>query len=225
MSFATRLRAPLMRHIASASVILAFAAPAAAQDDVADTYILLTTFAAKGLECDLLRPWEAATIRAETERFLTRYATADAEAIRAAAGESIAETPCDDEGMNQWLDAALPGVETEWLPPNLAMFRGLAAMEPRLPQFEDAATGMDVEAAIAEIEAQFAAFTAEGIEPEGDPGWETFQQSIDLIAVELADAIVNGDNDTFMQAEAETILIEATEIARLWLADREMADE
>lgn len=227
MSAATRILAPFVRAVAVAAAVaaLAFAAPASAQEDIEPTYTLLVAFADKGLDCDLLRPWETATIRAESERLLTGADEAEAERIRAAAAEQTAATACDDELMNAWIEAARPGIGGEWMPPYLAIFHALATMQPADPEFAERAGDIDFARAAEAIEMRYEALAEDGFVPEGGSDWAAFQQLIDDVAIDLLDAIENGDNGTFTAAEAEAALAGAIDITRLWLADRETMDE
>lgn len=212
MTALTRFALPAL-----ASLALAIA-PASAQEDVEETYTFLATTAVKGQQCGLLERWESATILAETDRYLNRLAPDERDRIGAAAEQRIAATLCDDAAMNDWIDAARPGIETEWLPPNLALFKAMVELEPPPPMFLDLTSEADLGAAVAAIEAQFAAYEAAGVTPEGDAGWDAFLTSMHDVALAMAAAATFGGNDIFGEAEAQAIITEATLITTLWLA-------
>lgn len=203
---------------AAAFGAFALATPAKAQANVEETYTFLVTVAVKGQECELLRPWEAATILAETERFLSRAATDDPAAIAAAANARIVETTCDDEAMLEWIGGAQPGIETEWLPPNLALVRALALQDDPPAIFLDSAVDLDLAVAVAEIDALFAAFEAGGVTAEGAESWSSYAESMEEIATTLS-AAINGENDFFTANEAQAFIVEATLITGMWLDD------
>jgi len=87
------------------------AAPASAQGNPADTYAFLATVAEKGAECDLLRPWESATVLTEADRFLSNLTPKEQGAATTALDARLADTACDDAAMNEWIEGARPGIE------------------------------------------------------------------------------------------------------------------
>ncbi len=111
------------------------------------------------------------------------------------------------------------------MPPYLAIFHALATMQPTDPEFAERAGDIDFARATEAIEMRYEALAEDGFVPEGGSDWTAFQQLIDDVAIDLLDAIENGDNGTFTAAEAEAALAGAIDITRLWLADRETMDE
>lgn len=193
----------------------------AAAQDVAETYAFLATVAVKGQSCGLLERWESETVLAESDRLLDRVPPAEHGPILLAAEDRIAATQCDDAAMRDWIDAARPGIETEWLPPYLALFKALAGLESPPAAFADAAAGIDADAAIAAIEDRFAAFAAADIAPEGGGNWDAFQAAMEDVARSIA-AAVSGGNDEFTAAEAQLYVVESAAITALWLESQEV---
>ena len=200
----------------AAAVVLA-GAPAAAQDNLGDTYTFLATVAVKGQQCDLIERWESATILAETDRFLNLFPPEQRGLVMAAAEDRIAATDCDDTAIVEWISGARPGIETEWLPPNLALVKALIELDSPPQSFIDLTADIELEAASATIDAQFVAFADAGIGPEGGGSWDAFFQSVGDVAEAMASAAIDGDNDVFSQNEATAFISDATEITLLWL--------
>lgn len=196
-------------------------APARAQAGIEDTYIFMVTMAERGLACELLANWEAATILAETERMLIRFPETDRDTLAAAAATEAELTACSDPAVNEWIAAARPGIEREWLPPYLALYRSLAIMETPPDLFLQIIGETDLDIALAAIDVQIAALEAAGVLAEGREEWTDYLAIVDEATIDIVFAAAGGEGGPFAEDEATGFIIDAALIVTLWLADHE----
>ncbi len=217
LSALTRLRRAAALGLALVAGITGLAPAARAQEGQAASYAFLVAVAEAGERCGALEPWEAATIRAQARRVLYALSPAGRVDLLADAAEEAAAKRCTDTRMLIWIDGARTGVLREWLPPYLALFHAFASMaSPPLP-FLAATRSGDRTAGVAAVEAEFAAFAAAGVAPEGGITWETYLARL----AEAAAGMVNGllsVNVTFAPDDAAAYMVEAGIIVSLWLA-------
>jgi hypothetical protein len=201
-------------------ILLAAAAPAAAQQpDPAFVFVVAT--GERGLECGLLAPWESEVILTETGRIMAGLSDTQRQIVAEAAAAQADATPCDDPALTGWIAGARPGIIGEWLSPHLALFHALASMQPLPAEFAAAIGDVDLAAANAAIEAQFAAFNGEHVRPEGALDWPAFQTMIDGVAEQIVDAAEGRAGGPFTAGESVTYIDDAATIVLLWLADRD----
>ena len=129
--------------------------------------------------------------------------------------------PCDDPQIATWMESGTPGIEAEWLPPNLALFRALAAMDAPPEIFLTIVGATDLSAAIAAVDRQIAAFEAAGITAEGDVDWETYLARVNDVAPEIVAAARGEASAAFTQESATALIRDAALIVVLWLHDSE----
>ena len=205
--------------VAFATAAIILAAPSKAQDEGA-TYIFLVTVADRGLNCGLMADWEVAALLSETDRILLRFGAGDQQALIDAATQQAAATPCDDPQINEWIAGARPGMEREWLPPNLALFRAFAALEAPPQLFVDIVGDTDLAAAVATIDAKLDAFEAAGITAEGERTWDEYIAEVAEVAIDVAAAAGGATDTDFPPDIATEYVIDAGLITVLWLADQ-----
>lgn len=209
-----------LRALAAAPALLALVAlagPASAQISERQSYVVMTSIAVTGERCGLLDRWEAATILAETRRLLSRYSAEErSEMMAEVAAAEPAE--CTDPTITTWIDGARPGIEREWLPPNLALFHAFAALEAPPLAFLAATEGVDVAGRVAAIDAALVDFASRGILPEGGGTWEAYLARVDEAAVAMAASLRGEPGGPFSADEAAAFIIEATLITGLWLS-------
>jgi hypothetical protein len=213
----------LGEKIAIAAAALALAAgPVRAQQVPPDpaAYTFLATVADRGTNCGLLKAWQVAAILSQASRLLLTFAEADQADLIAAATEQANATPCDDPQVNQWIAAALPGIEREWLPPNLALFRSLATMDEPPQIFIDITTDTDLTAIVAAIDAKIADFDAAGVQAEGGMAWDDYLAAVDDAAVDIVAAVAGDPNAPYTQDEATGYVVDAAVIVTLWFEDQ-----
>ncbi len=197
------------------------AAPLRAQQAPPDpaSYIFLATVADRGLNCGLLKPWQVAAILSEAGRLLNAFEEADRDGVIAQATEQAAATPCDDAGVNQWIQGATPGIEREWLPPNLALYRALATMDEPPQLFLDIVGDTDLTSAVASIDAQIASFEIGGLVAEGGLAWDDYLSQIADVAAQIVSAAAGEPDAAFPQDDATSYIVDAAVIVTLWLSD------
>ena len=194
--------------------------PALAQEPDPPFVFTIAT-AERGVECELLTPWESAVILVATGRISQNLTEAEAAILAAAVADRAAEMACDDIGMNAWITSARPGTLREWLTPHLALFHALARMDPVPELFLTTAGVADLEGAIAAIDAQYAAFADAGIAAEGRRSWPEYQAIVDSIAPEIVAAATGAPNVIYRQTEATAFIVDTATIVALWLEDQD----
>jgi hypothetical protein len=178
------------------------------------SYTFLVAVAETGARCGQLTDWEAATIRAETRRLLSRFPPDEQANLLFAASAQAAAATCDDEEIALWIGAARPGIEREWLPPNLALFRAFATMIAPPLTFIAAINISDLAGAVAVIDAQFQAFERDGVLPEGGRSWNAYTACRGRPIMRS----LSGGGGVFTADEAAAFIVEAAVITTLWLA-------
>lgn len=213
----TSFAARISRAVAAAAIAATLVAgPARAQ--TVETYVFLAAISERGLACELLNDWEAATVDAELDRMAYEFDESERQQLPDLVAAEAAETPCDDPAMVEWIGAAKPGIGQEWLPPYLAIFRSFALMPEPPEMFIEMVEGVDLAEAVAAIDAGFEALEAEGILAEGGVAWNDFTAEVDAVA-ELMVAAITGEGDPAFPAEEAIIFItSAATVVPLWLA-------
>lgn len=185
-----------------------------------ETAVLMTLIADRGEECELLRPWQAESLRIQTRDLIARLD----EAERTSVSESIeARRPdmgCSDGLLVTWTEGAGPNFDVEYLPELLTAYRAMAS-RPSPPQpFLDAAGRTDFAPAMTRIDQKLAELEAEGIRPPSDMTWPELHERQASAAAELAAAVEGTTaSDRFPPEEAARIVRDIATIGELWLAD------
>ena len=210
--------AGLRRLAVLAAATLAMAAPASGQlQPQSASHIFMVSIAEAGERCGHLTDWEAATIRAETRRLLARFARDEQANLLYAAAAPAAAVPCDDAGVLAWVQTARPGIEREWLPPNLALFRAFANMVSPPLTFLAATDVIDLAGAVATIDAKFDELERDGVLPEGGTTWDAFAIRVEDAAATMT-ASLSRNSGVYTPDEAAAFIVEAAIITTLWLA-------
>ncbi|MHA1559407.1 MAG: hypothetical protein ACTSWI_01890 [Alphaproteobacteria bacterium] len=196
------------------------ASTAFAQGNAGRDYIFLAIAADRGLNCGLMHDWEVASLLSQLERSIQDLAPSDQQALEQTAAEQAAQTPCDDPIVGQWIEAARPGMMTEWLPPNLALYRAYALMTEPPVLFSQIVQETNLLLALDAIDRQFAVFVATGLLAEGEMGWDDYILQIADVAVEIAAAADGAVGTEFDEETAIGFIVDAALIVSLWLADQ-----
>lgn len=196
------------------------ASAALAQGNAGRDYVFLAIAGDRGLNCGLMNDWEVASLLSQLDRIIENFAPADQQALVQTAAAEAAQTPCDDPIVGEWIVAARPGMVTEWLPPNLALYRAYALMaEPPL-LFTQIVRETNLSLAVAVIDRQFAVFDAAGLLAEGELSWDDYILQIADVAVEIAAAAGGAVGTEFDEETAVGFIADAALIVSLWLADQ-----
>jgi hypothetical protein len=218
MKAIARRIAPISVGLIVATTLTASAA--LAQGNAGRDYVFLAIAGDRGLNCGLMSDWEVASLLSQLERIIQNFTPADQQALEQTAAAEAAQTPCDDPIVGEWIEAARPGMMTEWLPPNLALYRAYALMaEPPL-LFTQIVRETNLPLAVAVIDRQFAVFDAAGLLAEGEMGWDDYMLQIADVAVEIAAAADGAVGTEFDEETAVGFIADAALIVSLWLADQ-----
>lgn len=212
-----------MRYCATITALL-LAAPLAAQNsglpNRVETVVLMELIVERGLDCELLRPWQGAGLRMQVRQDRERLNEAE---LAQVAGEVASRRPdmaCDDGLLTTWIGAAGPNMEREFLPELLTAYRALALL-PEVPAPFVEATGRDeFDEAIARIDAKLAELAASGVQPPGGMTWEELSmRQADAVAGFAAAIAGGGTEGSPSPEEAEQLVRDVAVVVGLWLAD------
>jgi hypothetical protein len=180
---------------------------------------MLEVIAERGVDCGLMRPWQAAALRALNRQDMASW---EDEARAQAVSETdrqLGETDCDDGTMRLWIEGSSRGFDSEMLPPYLVAYRTLATM-PEPPQVFAATTlRLDYAPAIAAIDAKFAALEASGAVAEGGYSWPDYIARTGGFIEEFAATLSDPDASGPAADEAASWLAQSALVVELWLAD------
>ncbi|MEM9170575.1 MAG: hypothetical protein AAGC56_13100 [Pseudomonadota bacterium] len=212
-----------MRLTAIAAAAALAATAGAARAEPASSQIkaaaFMETVATRGLECGLLRPWQASAIRALTLTDLDRRTPAQRAEFAPELDRSLAERSCDDEGVQAWVDAASRGFESEMLAPYLVVYRALAASPAPPKLFTQTATRLQFAPAIAAIDAKLDALAASGLPAEGGKPWPDYIAGVEAAVLDLTAALDDPDAPPAKRREAAVMAAQSAHIVELWLLD------
>lgn len=213
-----------MKHLAillSACVVSIVTASAQPIPGSVKTAAFLEVTATRGLECGLLRPWQASALRALNLRDMENW-NADRGALLATEVErSIAETSCDDEAMQAWINGARPGFDREFLPPYLIVYRTLVGYEDPPKVFSRTAVRLRYLPVIEAINAKLAAIEASGAVAEGGKSWPDSTKGVQEHARGFVATLTNPEASLAERDEAAGWIAQSAHIVELWFLDEE----
>ena len=184
----------------------------------AQTAVLMELIADRGEECDLLRPWQAESLRIQIRDLVEGFD----EARRVEVAEQIeSRRPrmrCDDALLNGWIEGAEPNFEREYLPELLEGYRALALLDPPLEAFAEVTGRTDYAPVFTRIDAKLAELEAAGVQPRA--GWSALAERQAGFAVQLAAVLAGTDeNVRFTPEEATRTLADVARVVELWLLE------
>ncbi len=196
--------------------------PAAAQDQLSGAVrsnAMVQMFAERGLECELLKPWESAALSGMVAQDMAARSADQMQLMTAEADRLGAETTCDDELLNAWIEGSARGFESEMLPPFLVAYAQMAQMQNPPDVFVETSGTGELSAAVAAIEAKIAALQADGVMPEGGQSWPEFEARVGEFIAGFSALLDSGDAASAEAEEARTMIRQTVEITELWLLD------
>ncbi|MBI1394233.1 MAG: hypothetical protein GC152_16000 [Alphaproteobacteria bacterium] len=213
------LIAPLCAAIVAGNVAGADVAAAADPPPRVRSAVFLETVAAKGVECGLLRHWQAATLRAANLNDMARWKPEDRTAMNEATRERLSDIACDDAGINAWIEGAGPGFESEMLPPYLIAYLTLVGYEDPPKVFTQTTTRILYGPAIEAIRQKLEALETSGAMPEGGKPWPAYIETTQRRFRDVISALWNEDASLEERAEAAGIVGQTAHVVELWLLD------
>ena len=182
--------------------------------------ILLNIIAAKGAECGLLRPWEAAIVQSLAEQDTLRWEDARKAEAASETQTRLAETNCETPVIVTWIEGARRGIATEYLSLYLVVYSTLLQMEAPPQIFGELAQRDTAEADIATIDAAIAEMEASGARPDGGGAWPQFVERTGQAVREFAPMLDAGE----APADVNFLMPRAIAITELWLAEQSPID-
>jgi hypothetical protein len=206
-------------------LVVVLAVPASAQNQrlpgQQESAVLVELIAERGLDCGLLRPWQAASLRMQTRDLIASFDDVGRAAVAAEIDARRPAMACDDPLLTTWIEGAEPNFDREHLPELLAGYRALATLEVLPAPFRDATGRTDFTAALAQINAKLAALEAAGVQPPGGKGWQALAERQAGFAAQMSAAISGvGDAGRFSRAQAAQLMEDVARIGELWLAEQ-----
>ncbi len=183
-----------------------------------ESVVLLYVIAAKGAECGLLRPWEAANVQAMVDQETLGWEDSRSRSVEAASRNRLAETLCDASFLTAWIEGARAGMEAEYLSLHLVVYRTLLSMPAPPAWFSDTVTRTNAEADIAVISEKLTALEASGARPDGGGPWTEFVSTTSAAVERFAPLLDEGE----APPDVAFLLPRSVVIAELWLADNEL---
>jgi hypothetical protein len=182
--------------------------------------VLLNVVAAKGAECGMLRPWEAAIVGSLAEQDTLNW---DEERKATAAAETetlLSETNCETPVVSTWIEGARPGIASEYLSLYIVVYRTLLEMDDPPQIFEDLAMRDTPDQDIAAIDDALAAMEASGARPDGGGPWPEFVERMAGAVHQFSPMLDAGE----APPDVAFLMPEAITISELWLADGDAED-
>lgn len=203
--------------------LLAGTVPALAQNNGLPGAVRSNAFvqmvAERGLECDLLKPWESAALMGMVADDMSRRPEDMMAQMQTEAARLSAETACDAQALNVWIEGASPGFEREILPPYLVAYAQLARLETPPEVFTRITTLEDHGQAIEQIEAKIDALGAAGVTPEGGMSWPEYVERVDEFIAGFMALTDSGDAESAEVAQAAGLIEQSVRITELWLQE------
>lgn len=209
--------------IAALSLVISGVFAAAAQEvsPRVRTAAFIEVAAARGLDCGLMRPWQAAALRALNLRDMEGWTPERRAEVVAEVQRRVAETACDDEALNVWIEGSRPGFDREMLPPYLVVYMTLAGAEAPPRVFSQTALRIDYTPAVDAIEAKLAALEAAGVVPEGGRPWPEYIDRTQAFVSRFVETLADPDAPPAEVDQAAAWLAQTAHVVELWLADAE----
>ena len=214
-----------MRTLLAVTATLALTAPALAQNNGVPTQrqglVMVEVIAQRGVECDLLRPWESQALRSQTSREMAAYDAETQAEITAEIATMSADMACDAPFLNAWIDGAHPGFEREMLPFFLVGYTAFAEMDTPPALFTELTGRDDYGLPLSMIASEIERLQGEGVMPEGGVEWPAFETRIDAAAADIAGALRGEEGGNFPAEEAAGYVRDIATVIELWLDDAE----
>lgn len=177
----------------------------------------LETIATRGVECDLLQPWQASALRALNLKDMERWSKSQRDLLPAEIEKTLAQRDCTDEAVRAWIEASSRGFDSEMLPPYLIVYRTLAASDAPPEIFTATTTRLRYGPAIEAINAKLSALEASGARPEGGGPWPDYIAGIEKAAREFNATLTNENAPSSERYQASIWIAQSAHIIELWL--------
>ena len=179
--------------------------------------VLMTLIADRGEACDLLRPWQAASLRMQTRDLIAQFDDSVRTVIEHEVEQQRATMACDNNLLVQWTAAAAPNMEREYLPEMLTAFKAMAELDPHLAGGGLFANSGEVIQVIRAIDQKLAAMVKEGVRLPGDMTLDSLQRRQGTFARQIQAAFNGtGDPGRFDRIQASHLIVDVARITRLW---------
>lgn len=201
------------------SLAFTFAAHGQGVSTKVRTAAFLEVITIRGVECGLMRPWQAAALRALNRQDMMRWDNESRAQIVPEVERKLAESDCDDEAMRVWIEGSARGFDSEMLPPYLVAYRMLAKMDKPPRVFAATALRLDYAPAIAAIDAKFAELEASGAVAEGGYSWPDYIARTEGFIKEFVATLADPEASGTAADDAAAWLAQSAFIVELWLMD------
>lgn len=213
----------MLRNTLLAIAGLAAASPAFGQEvsQRARTAAFIEVVATRGVECEIVKPWQAAALRAANQQDMAGFSD---ERIQETIGETkvqLEKTTCTNDAMNIWVEGSRPGFESEMLPPYLIAYRQMARLETPPKAFTGTALRLDYAPVIAAIDAKLDAIASSGATAEGGRPWPEYISRTETQIAEFVTILTDPEASGPAADEAASWLAQSARIVELWFKDQD----
>lgn len=209
-----------MRALFFAAVLLVSQSAAAQEvSSKVKTAAFLEVMATRGAECGLLRPWQAASLRALNLQDMARWQSGRHTGMIEETARQLAETDCESSSLNVWIEAASRGFESEMLPPYLVVYRVLASRDEPPKIFTQTAARILYAPAIEAINDKLSELEASGTVAEGGKPWPVYIENTERAVLEFSALLDDETAPLEKRNEAAGWIAQSAHIVELWLLD------
>ncbi len=181
--------------------------------------VFLEAVATRGVECDLMRPWQASALRAQNLKDMERWSPERRLIFADEIERALSERSCDDEGIGVWINGASRGFDSEILPPYLIVYRTLVSYETPPAIFSSTTARLRYGPAVEAINQKLSALEASGAKAEGGKPWPEYIERIETAARGFVSTLANEDAPLAERDEAAVWIAQTAHIVELWLLD------
>lgn len=205
--------------VAALVIVSASAAQAQQPSSRVRSAALIEVIAVRGVECDLMRPWQAAALRALNRQDMSGWDDERRAEVILETARQLSETDCDNQTVQAWIEGSSRGFDTEMLPPYLVAYATMARMDEPPAVFTATALRLDYAPAITAIDAKFAELEASGAVAEGGYSWPEYIERTEGFVEEFAATLADPEATGEAADEAASWLAQSALIVELWLMD------
>ena len=212
------------RFVALMMIILGSLATQANADPIpgqVKSALFLEAVATRGLECGLLEPWQASSLRALNIQDMERWSQERRNLFDSEIDRSLSNRSCDDEAIAAWIEGASRGFDVEMLPPYLIVYRTLVGYETPPTVFRNTTTRLRYGPAVSAINDKLTELAASGHKPEGGGPWPDYITGIEDAAREFVSTLADKEADLQKRNQASAWIAQSAHIVELWLLKNE----
>lgn len=208
-------------------VIFAFMTVAKAQDvsPRVKSAAFLEVIAERGVDCGLMKPWQAASLRALNLRDMNGWSFERRQAFQEETARRLKDTDCTNEAMNVWIEGASRGFESEMLAPYLIVYRTIVGYESPPEIFTQTTVRLRYGPVVKAINAKLEEIQESGAPAEGGKPWPEYVAGIEEAARGFVSTLSNPDASHEEREQAAIFIAQTAHIVELWMLETPAENE